>query len=117
MQVPLPEGADVTNVVAADGLSRRFRALLAAAGIDVSFTVKLEVGTDGVTTADGTFTHLISALNSAVTDGSFETALKNQIPEITELDEFKFEAPEGYKIGVVNAATCGDKVCVITYRI
>ena len=106
----------MTDIEAIEGSSRRFRALLAAS-IDVSFTVKLEVGTDGVTTADGTFTHLISALNSAVTDGSFETALKNQIPEITELDESKFEAPEGYKIGIVNAATCGDKVCVITYRI
>ena len=105
----------MTNVVAADVLSRRFRALLAAAGIDVSFTVKLEVGTDGVTTADGTFAHLISALDSAVTDGSFETALKNQIPEITV--ESKFEAPKGYEIGIVNAATCGDKVRVTTYRI
>ena len=73
MQGTLPEGADVTNVVAADELSRRFRALLAAS-IDVRFTVKLAVGTDGVTTADGTFAHLINALNSAVWRPLFRSA-------------------------------------------
>ena len=98
----------MTNVVAADGSSH----LPAVASIDVSFTVELAVGANGMTTVGWVFNQLTHALNSAVTCGSFEAALKSQIPEITSLDESKFEAPAGCVISTVNAATCGDKVRV-----